>query len=148
MRACELSGSQPQFITACRLGSPAFMAMYDSAESIVRTTRAARTEDTLHALANGDLRRVKTVTDAEGNVVTTDEGEIYSEKAIALELAANAPERYAPQSKSAAAVVINLVLDVPRPTAQAEKVAAAVQVQADPSPASKPETIDFEPVEV
>lgn len=145
MRACELSGSQPQFITACRLGSPAFMSMYDSAESVVRTTRSARTEDTLHALANGDLRRVKTVTDAEGNVVTTDEGEIYSEKAIALELAANAPERYAPQSKSAAAVVINLVLDVPRPTAQ---VAASVQVQASPSPASQPEVIDFEPVEV
>lgn len=92
-----------------------FAALYDRAEARVRTLRTARTEDTLHALANGEFRKVKQVSAPDG-VTTTDEGPIYDVKAAALELAANDP-RYRPSAQPAPGVAIQLNISVPRPAA-------------------------------
>ena len=115
MQACELSGADSSFIFLCRSGSPLFSALYDRAEARVRTLRTARTEDTLHALANGEMRKVKQVFAPDG-VTTTDEGPIFDVKAAALELAANDP-RYRPAAQPALGVAIQLNISVPRPAA-------------------------------
>lgn len=114
LRASELSGCPTSQITLMRNASPVFAMIYERAESIVRAGRVARTEDTLHALANGDFRKEKRITKGDGEVTTIDEGAIYDVKAAALELAANDP-RYAPRATGGGGVQIQLNISVPRP---------------------------------
>jgi len=103
-------------LNAYRIASPTFAALFDAVDADCRANRHARSEDTLHELANGDKRKVKTVTDADGATVTTDEGAIYDTKALALELAGSDPQRYG-QAKTGASgvqVIINFGFDLPQ----------------------------------
>lgn len=92
--AWELAGCAGSEVALWKTCSPSFQTIFDSVDAYIRTHRHHEAEDTLHALANGEKRKVKTVTDADGATVTTDEGEIYDTKALALELAAQDRARY------------------------------------------------------
>lgn len=112
MDSCNLSGAATTDIHAYRVASPTYGALYTLVETAVRASRLARTEDTLHALANGDIRKVKTEQDAEGQVVkTVDEGAIYDSKALALALAAEDKARYGNGGGVPGGVVVNITLD-------------------------------------
>ena len=98
MSVCESTGVGAHEIQAMRVASPTFLALYEAAERMVRASRVARTEDTLHALANGDVTRTKqAINGATGDIVTLSEQLAPSVEAVKLELVANDPARYSPK---------------------------------------------------
>jgi len=96
--------------------SPTFKATYDAVKAGIMLGRHAETEDTLHSLANGELDKTRQVLDKDGEVVTLTDGKIYSEKALAIALAAGDPIKYGNQQTKAGSglqIVINLGFSVP-----------------------------------
>lgn len=148
-KACELSGVEGFEITLFRDASHIFRACFDAVQAAVRDNRHAQTEDTMYDLANGEIRKEKTVTDAEGNVTTTDEGPIYDPKMVQLALAAGDPTRYGGGRPGAGsggpAVVINI--QAPRPEDYAVRVAVRPSDQPASEPASEPDAVDAEVIE-
>ena len=113
MPSCDKSGAQPHEIAQFRICSPVFSALFDAVTASVRESRILRTEDTLDALANGEMRKIKRVVDPDGAETVTDEGAVYDMKAAALLLPAIDPARYGGKGAGAGGVAVSIVLQCP-----------------------------------
>lgn len=134
------TGLDMNAVGSMRFASPLFQLLYDKLDQTVRASRHVISEDTLHALGNGEIGKIKTVSGPNG-VVTTDEGPIYSERALLAELAANDP-KYRPQQAVAVAPVINISLSAPRPDGPVIEVKEAQPAEGGPA---KPRIEYFKP---
>lgn len=111
-----------------RQASPLYASLHDAVDVARRSARLARTEDTLHELANGDIEGRKETLNRDGEVVSLSQGAIYDTKALALELAAGDPQRYGSAKAGSAGVTVNITISAPRadPASVARGVAATV----------------------
>jgi len=119
--AFELAGLQGAEIQLYKLVSGSFDAAFNSIDAFIRCHRHAEAEDTLHALANGELN--EPVFGPVGGGISGKIGEkaIYSEKALVTELAAQDPRRYgrAVGESGGVSITLNLALPVD-PSKQAD----------------------------
>jgi len=121
--AFEMAGLQGAEIQLFKLVSPTFDAVFNSIDAFIRCHRHAESEDTLHALANGEI--AEPVYGPVGGGMSGKIGEkaIYSEKALVTELAAQDPRRYGKAVGEASGLSITLNLSLP-----AEKQAEIIDV--------------------
>lgn len=131
MRACRATQIEPYEVRALQAASPTFATLYTRAEADVRTTKVARTEDTLHAMANGDIASVRTKQDADGNVVERIVERGPDAKAIALELAALDPARYGAAAGKGGAAAVNIQVNIAPGLGWTRPVVDAVEVDVD-----------------
>lgn len=136
MLSLERYGVQAHEVGQFRTASPVFNALFDAAEISVRQSRLVRTEDTIHALANGDVRKIKTTEAPDGSITTVDEGAIYDVKAASLELAALDPTRYGNAKGVSGAVSVAIQINIPPPPQR-------VTVERTVSATEEPEDADY-----
>jgi len=111
--AFELAGLQGADIQLFRQVSPTFTAAFDSIDAFIRCHRHSEAEDTLHALANGELAEPVFGPIGGGMSGKIGEKAIYSEKALVTELAAQDPRRYGKAVGESSGLSITLNLSVP-----------------------------------
>lgn len=132
--AFALAGCRGAEINSWRAASPTFQTLFDSVESWIRSHRHHESEDTLYALANGEVEaRKEVINGATGEVVSLSQGAIYSEKALALALAAGNPQLYGNAKGVSGAVSVAIQINIPPPPARVtvERTVSATEEPAD-----------------
>ena len=131
--AFERAGCRGPEVSQWRAASPAYFACHDAIELWIRSHRHAEAEDTLHALANGELDKTRQVLDKDGVPVTLCDGKIYDSKALALQLAAGDRQRYGQQygATGGAQVVVQFNMFAPSAPAKVATVTRPASATAE-----------------
>lgn len=111
--AFEMAGLQGAEIQLFKLVSPTFDAAFNSIDAFIRCHRHAESEDTLHALANGEISEPVFGPVGGGRSGKIGEKAIFSEKALVTELAAQDPRRYGKAVGESSGLAITFNISVP-----------------------------------
>jgi len=116
--AFEFAGLRGAEIQLYRQVSPTFTAVFDAIDAFIKCHRHAESEDTLHALANGEIKEPVFGPVGGGRSGKIGEKAIYSEKALVTELAAQDPRRYGKAVGEHSGLAITLNISVPDDSAK------------------------------
>lgn len=111
--AFEFAGLRGAEIQLYRQVSPTFTAVFDAIDAFIKCHRHAESEDTLHALANGEISEPVFGPVGGGKSGKIGEKAIYSEKALITELAAQDPKRYGKAVGESSGLAVTLNISVP-----------------------------------
>jgi hypothetical protein len=120
--AWEVADCSSNDIALWRAASPAFSCCFDSVDAWIRSYRHHESEDTLHALANGEIAEPVFGPVGGGRSGKIGEKAIYSEKALVTELAAQDPRRYGKAVGENSGLAITLNISVPDDAAKQAEI--------------------------
>ncbi len=120
--AWEIAGCVGNDVPLWRTCSAAFSCCFDSIDAWIRSQRHHESEDTLHALANGEISEPVFGPVGGGRSGKIGEKAIFSEKALITELAAQDPRRYGKAVGESSGLAITLNISVPDESAKQAEI--------------------------